>query len=87
MKKYFAVALLAVAGIPLAACDPGTIPVYQPPPHIQDKQIVCALNGDSYIYISDDYASYHTVRSPESDPLCAPLKQAAKPVPASGVRQ
>jgi hypothetical protein len=84
MKKYFAVALLAVAGVPLAACDPGNVPVYQPPPHVRDKQIICTLTGESYIYISDDYAS-HTVRSPETDPLCAALKQAAKPVAASGV--
>jgi hypothetical protein len=74
MKKYFAVALLAVAGIPLAACDPGNVQTYQPPPHVRDKQIICTLTGESYIYLSSDSASSHTVRSPETDPLCAALK-------------
>lgn len=87
MKKYFAVALLAVAGVPLAACDQVNVQAYQPPPHVRDKQIICTLTGESYIYISDDYASSHTVRSPETDPLCAALKQAAKPVAASGVNK
>jgi hypothetical protein len=84
MKKRLAFVLIAVAGMCLAACDPGTVPVYQPPPHVRDKQIICTLTGESYIYISDDDASSHTVRSPETDPLCAALKQDAKPVAASG---
>jgi hypothetical protein len=87
MKKYFAFVLLVVAGVSLAACDPGSVPVYKEPPHVRDKQIICTLTGDSYIYISDDYSSSHTVRSPETDPLCAALKQTAKPVAASGASQ
>lgn len=85
MKKYFGAVLLAVAGTFLAACDPGAVQAYQPPPHIRDQQIICALNGDSYIYISEDSANYHTVRSPETDPLCLPLK--SKAIPAVGASQ
>jgi hypothetical protein len=83
MKKRLAFVLIAVAGMCLAACDPSSVQAYKPPPHIRDKQIVCALNGDSYIYIGDDNASDHTVRSPETDPLCLPLKKAAPAVGAS----
>lgn len=79
MTKYFAFVLIAVAGLALAACDPGSVQAYKPPPHIRDKQIVCTLTGESYIFVNDSSSDYHSVRSPETDPLCLPMKSNASP--------
>lgn len=69
MKQAFLCALLLSATAPLAACDPEV-----PPQRLADKQIVCSLKGEAFIFVEGYEKSVHSSRSTESDPLCQPLK-------------
>lgn len=76
MKKFLQVlfmrGLILVPAICLTACDPDT---FKSPPELKDQQIVCTLTGEAYIF--RDYTSPHSVRSAESDVMCAPMKPKA----------
>ena len=68
MKQAVLCALFLSAAAPLAACDP-----HAQAQTLADKQIVCSLTGDAFIFNEDRYGP-HSTRSSESDVLCQPLK-------------
>jgi hypothetical protein len=83
MIRYFAVILFAVSAASLAACHQSSDSTET----LRDKQIVCSLTGEAFIFIDDAESVDRSIRSEESDPLCQPMKAFIKMKPDSGARQ